>query len=51
MRSVAGSVMTNELRRLVVLPIAMVLFLCAAATSPGLMLRTNAAMQTAGTNR
>jgi hypothetical protein len=39
--------MMSELRRLIALPIAMILFLCAASTSPGLTWRTNEVMQIA----
>jgi hypothetical protein len=37
--------MIPELRRLIALPVAMILFLCAASTSPGLTWRTNEVMQ------
>jgi hypothetical protein len=43
--------MISELRRLIALPIAMILFLCAASTSPGLTWRTNEIMQTAYASR
>jgi hypothetical protein len=38
--------MMSDLKKLVVLPVAMMLFLCAASTSPGLTWRTNPAQQT-----
>lgn len=40
--------MMSDLKKLVVLPVAMMLFLCAASTSPGLAWRTNPAQQTLG---
>jgi hypothetical protein len=43
--------MISELRSLVALPIAMILFLCAASTSPGLTWRTNEVMQIAYASR
>ena len=33
--------MISDLQKLVVLPVAMILFLCAASTSPGLTWRSN----------
>lgn len=36
----------SELQKLVLLPVAMILFLCAASTSPGLTLRANSSEQT-----
>ena len=38
--------MISDLKKLVVLPVAMMLFLCAASTSPGLIWRANPAQQT-----
>ncbi len=38
--------MISDLKKLVVLPVAMMLFLCAASTSPGLTWRTNPVQQT-----
>jgi hypothetical protein len=33
--------MISDLQKLIVLPVAMILFLCAASTSPGLTWRSN----------
>jgi hypothetical protein len=38
--------MISDLKELVVVSVAMVLFLCAASTSPGLTWRANPAQQT-----
>jgi hypothetical protein len=38
--------MISDLKKLVVVPVAMILFLCAASTSPGLTWRANPAQQT-----
>jgi hypothetical protein len=38
--------MISDLKKLVVLPVAMMLFLCAASTSQGLTWRANPAQQT-----
>jgi len=43
--------MIPELRALIVLPIAMILFLCAVAMSPGLTWRSNPATPTPVTLR
>jgi hypothetical protein len=43
--------MVSELQKLVVLPLAMILFLCAASTSPGLSWRSNATVQIASAAR
>jgi hypothetical protein len=43
--------MISELRVLIVPPIAMILFLCAVSTSPGLTLRANPTAPVAGTGR
>jgi len=36
-----AAAMISDLQKLVVLPVAMILFLCAASTSPGLTWRSN----------
>jgi hypothetical protein len=36
-----GAAMISDLQKVVVLPVAMMLFLCAASTSPGLTWRGN----------
>jgi hypothetical protein len=38
--------MISDFQKLVVLPVAMILFLCAASTSPGLSWRSSAPVQT-----
>lgn len=38
--------MISDLQKIVVLPVAMILFLCAASTSPGLTWRGNSPPQT-----
>jgi hypothetical protein len=38
--------MISDLKKLVLVPVAMILFLCAASTSPGLTWRANPAGQT-----
>jgi hypothetical protein len=41
-----AAAMISDLQKLVVLPVAMILFLCAASTSPGLTWRGSAPVQT-----
>ena len=43
--------MIPELRALIILPIAMILFLCAVSMSPGLTWRSNPATPAAGAVR
>ena len=38
--------MISDLKKLILVPVAMILFLCAASTSPGLSWRVNPAQQT-----
>jgi hypothetical protein len=40
-----AAAMISDLQKLVVLPVAMILFLCAASTSPGLTWRGSAPVQ------
>jgi len=40
-----AAAMITDLQKLVVLPVAMILFLCAASTSPGLIWRGSAPAQ------
>lgn len=43
--STGAAAMISDLQKLVVLPVAMILFLCAASTSPGLAWRGSAPVQ------
>jgi hypothetical protein len=47
--STGAAAMISDLQKLVVLPVAMILFLCAASTSPGLTWRGSPPVQIVAT--